>query len=186
MPLNTKISKFLSLVLRHKPDAIGLNLTEDGWANITELVEKAAKSGLNLPIALIHHVVATNDKQRFSISPDGLWIRANQGHSVPVDLGLKPQVPPERLYHGTARRNLASIKAEGIKRSARQFVHLSIDAQKAVQVGKRHGNPIVLEVQAGEMQKDGFKFYCSENGIWLTEWVPTSYLIETETRENYE
>lgn len=176
MPPLTKISKFLSFVLRHNPDAIGLTLDDAGWAGITELIEKARKTGLRLTPALIQQIVATSDKKRFAISSDGSCIRANQGHSLPVELGLQETEPPYILYHGTARRNLAAISQEGIKRRNRNYVHLSTDMDTALKVGVRHGQPVVLMVQAGKMFKNGIRFFCSENGVWLTDQVRPEYI----------
>ena len=176
MPSLTKISKFLSLVLRHNPDAIGLSLDYAGWADITELIEKARKTGLRLTPTLIQQIVATSDKNRFAISPDGCSIRANQGHSLPVELGLQETEPPYILYHGTSRRNLAAISQEGIKRRNRNYVHLSTDKDTALKVGVRHGQPVVLMVQAGKMFNNGIRFFRSENGVWLTEQVPPEYI----------
>ena len=176
MPSLTKISKFLSLVLRHNPDAIGLTLDDAGWAGITELIEKAHKTGLKLTPALIQQIVATSDKQRFAISSDGSCIRANQGHSILVDLGLLWEEPPDILYHGTARRNLAAIRQEGITQRNRNYAHLSADMDTALKVGVRHGNPLILMVQAGKMFSNGIRFFRSENGVWLTEHVPPEYI----------
>jgi putative RNA 2'-phosphotransferase len=177
MPAKVKLSKFLSLVLRHQPDVIGLCLDEGGWANIVELIEKARKVRVNLTPATIQHVVATSDKQRFSVSEDGLRIRANQGHSIPVELGLQELEPPDILYHGTARHNISSIRKEGIIRGKRNHVHLSADKDTAASVGDRHGQPAVLIVLAAKMHQDGFRFFRSENGVWLTEHVPPLYLL---------
>jgi len=171
-----KISKFLSLVLRHKPDVIGLKLDENGWALIDELICCAAAGGRSLDRELIKEVVATNDKKRFSISPDGKMIRANQGHSINVDLGLSPIMPPTTLYHGTATRFLESILQKGLRSSGRNHVHLSSDHETAVNVGQRHGKPVVLKVESGAMDSDGHVFYRSENGVWLTKLVPAKYL----------
>ena len=176
MKTNAPISKFLSLVLRHKPDTIGIQLDESGWADITDLVEKSRKAGVNLNPDLICTIVATSDKQRFSISTDGLRIRANQGHSIDVDLGLEETEPPLLLYHGTATRNLTSIRQQGIFKGGRQYVHLSLDKETAEAVGKRYGKPVVLTIQAGRMQENGFKFYRSANGVWLTDHVPMEYI----------
>jgi len=177
MPAKIKISKFLSLVLRHRPDAIGLHLDEGGWADMAELFVKARKAGVNLTPATIQQVAATSDKQRFSISPDGFRIRANQGHSIPVELELQELKPPDILYHGTARRNISSIRREGIRRGKRNHVHLSADKDTAASVGDRHGQPAVLIVLAAKMHQDGFRFFRSENGVWLTEHVPPLYLL---------
>jgi putative RNA 2'-phosphotransferase len=170
------ISKFLSLVLRHKPSAIGIELDAAGWVNITELVEKVCKSGLKLTAERIRQVVAVSDKQRFTISEDGLQIRANQGHSIPVDLGLEEAEPPLLLYHGTSSHNLASIRQQGLIKGKRQYVHLSRDKETATMVGKRYGKPVVLSIKTGCMYQDGFKFYLSANGVWLTDHVPTKYI----------
>ena len=171
-----KISKFLSLILRHKPDAIGLKLDENGWASIDEVIRRAAVSGKNLDRGVIEKVVATNDKKRFSISSDGKMIRANQGHSIKVDLDLSPVKPPPVLYHGTATRFLESIFNQGLHPSGRNHVHLSSDYETAIKVGKRHGKPVILKVESGSMESDGHVFYRSENGVWLTKHVPMGYL----------
>jgi putative RNA 2'-phosphotransferase len=171
-----RLSKFMSLVLRHKPGKIGLTLDEQGWAEVDELVEKARKAGVPLTNDLLREVVEKNDKQRFKLSADGRRIRASQGHSIPVDLGLQPVTPPERLYHGTAERFLESIRFKGLRPGSRQHVHLSPDVATAIKVGSRHGAPVVLVVRAGEMHRDGYVFYLSDNGIWLTVQVPPAYL----------
>jgi putative RNA 2'-phosphotransferase len=173
-----KVSKFLSYVLRHRPDAIGLALDTEGWASISELIDKA-KSQMTLTDDLIQEVVSTNDKQRFSISDDGRRIRASQGHSVDVDLGLEPLQPPRFLYHGTAERFLPSIIKEGLRAGQRQYVHLSVDIETAITVGKRYGRPVVLEVASEEMHSNGLDFYRSGNGVWLTHHVPVKFLRES-------
>jgi putative RNA 2'-phosphotransferase len=170
------ISKFLSLVLRHQPEIIGIKLDENGWTNVAVLLEKASKAGVKLDFAILTYIVDTNSKQRFAFNSDRSGIRASQGHSIAVDLGYEPQTPPEILYHGTAKKSVESIFANGLEKRSRQHVHLSKDAQTAISVGKRHGQPLVLEVQAGEMQRDNFRFYLSENGVWLTDHVPAKYL----------
>lgn len=169
-------SKFLSFVLRHKPEAIGLTLDPQGWASIPKLIEKAS-SEISLTQDLINQVVATNDKQRFSLSEDGRRIRANQGHSIKVDLDFTPKVPPSILYHGTATRFLPSIRKDGLSPGQRHHVHLSTDTKTATAVGQRYGKPIVLQIAAGEMYQQGFEFFLSENGVWLTEKVPVRYLL---------
>lgn len=171
-----RTSKFLSLVLRHEPEKIGLELDAQGWVSIDELLAKAA-GHLPLTAELLHEVVRTSDKQRFAISEDGTRIRANQGHSVPVELGLAAQVPPEQLYHGTATRFLDSIRRQGLLRGERHHVHLSADTDTAVKVGVRHGQPVVLVVQAGDMHQAGHAFFRSDNGVWLVEHVPPSFLV---------
>jgi putative RNA 2'-phosphotransferase len=169
----TKTSKFLSYVLRHRPDEIGLMLDENGWADVAELIERARSASVELTESTIRQIVASNDKQRFALSEDGKRIRANQGHSVDVDLALKPQQPPEILYHGTASRFLDSIRRDGLKAMSRQHVHLSPDEATAIKVGQRHGKPVVLRIRAREMAKSGAVFYLSDNGVWLTERVGT-------------
>jgi putative RNA 2'-phosphotransferase len=169
-------SKFLSLALRHRPEAIGLALDENGWANIGELIRLSNARGRNLSRELVERVVATNEKQRFTISPDGERIRAAQGHSVQIDLELAPCQPPELLFHGTAARFLASIRKEGLRRGKRLHVHLSKDEATAQAVGARHGEPVVLTVAARAMHQNGYLFYLSENGVWLTEHVPPQFL----------
>lgn len=173
-----KISKLLSFVLRHKPEAIGLTLDENGWANIYDLIDKCNKSGeiSNLNRALIQEVVDTSDKKRFVISDDGQNIRANQGHSIPVNLQLKAVTPPEYLLHGTATRFLDSILEEGLKPQKRQHVHLSTDVETATTVGQRYGKPVILKIDALLMHKQGFVFYKSENGVWLTDSIPSSFI----------
>lgn len=174
----TKISKFLSLVLRHKPEAIGLTLDEQGWADIDELVDKANRSdqGITLTRSLLQDVVDSSDKKRFTVSENGQKIRAAQGHSVDIDLQLKPVEPPEFLYHGTATRFLDSILKEGLKPQQRQHVHLSKDVETATAVGQRYGKPVILTIKALLMHEQGFSFYLSENGVWLTDAVPKAYI----------
>lgn len=165
----TTVSKFLSYVLRHQPEPIGLTLDQEGWANIQELISKA-----NIPIDMnvLREVTATSDKKRFAISDDGMFIRANQGHSVSVNLGLKSQEPPEFLYHGTATHSLKSIKEEGLLPQARQYVHLSVDKHTAINVGRRHGDPVVVVIPALKMHRNGHQFIQAHNGVWLTKYVP--------------
>lgn len=171
-----QISKFLSLVLRHQPEAIGLTLDENGWADAEQLIRLANASGRRLTRPIVEDVVASNDKKRFALSEDGQRIRASQGHSVEVDLALPPTEPPERLYHGTATRFLDSIRTSGLHSASRQHVHLSADVATATKVGERHGKPVVLVVQAKEMASAGHTFYVSANGVWLTDCVPTKFL----------
>jgi putative RNA 2'-phosphotransferase len=172
----TRTSKFLSLVLRHKPEEIGLTLDENGWASVEELIASANRAGRKLDRATVEQVVAASDKRRFALSPDGARIRANQGHSVDVDLALEPRQPPEILFHGTATRFLESIREQGLLPGSRQHVHLSLDEPTAIKVGQRHGKPVVLKVRAGEMGRAGIAFFCSENGVWLTEKVTGAYI----------
>jgi putative RNA 2'-phosphotransferase len=171
-------SKFLSYVLRHAPESIGLTLDENGWAAVDELLDKAGAAGKRLDHATLKEIVATNDKKRFTLSEDGNRIRAAQGHSVEVALGLEPVIPPETLYHGTATRFLDAIRAEGLKPGSRQQVHLSADEVTATAVGSRHGRPAVLRVAAGAMHMAGHAFFQADNGVWLTDHVPPQFLQE--------
>jgi len=173
----TEISKFLSYVLRHQPEVIGITLDREGWVDISALIAAAAKDGKQLDLNLIQTVVATSDKKRFAISEDGLRIRAVQGHSTKsVDISYVEKVPPEFLYHGTAMRFLNSIRKEGLLPSSRQYVHLSQDEQTALAVGQRHGKPVVLTIATSTMHQQGFKFYQADNGVWLTDQVPPEFL----------
>lgn len=171
-----KLSVFISLVLRHKPDAAGIVLDEHGWANVEELINGINNTGRKIDITILEEIVRTDNKQRYSFSEDKTLIRANQGHSVPVDVDLKEKEPPEFLYHGTADRFLKDIMAEGLNPMSRLYVHLSKDIETANKVGKRHGNPVILRVYSGKMNQDGIKFYISENGVWLTKKVDVKYL----------
>lgn len=171
-----KTSKFLSLVLRHRPEAIGLQLDAQGWADVQDLITLAAAKGTVLTEALIREVVETSDKKRFALSASGDFIRANQGHSIEVDLGLSPLTPPATLFHGTASHFLASILASGLNKRARHHVHLSADIETASKVGRRHGNLVLLSVGSGDMAHEGYTFYRSENGVWLTDHVPSKFL----------
>lgn len=173
-------SKFMSFVLRHRPDAIGLSLDAEGWTDVDELVRLSQSSSTPLTRELIVEVVRSNDKQRFKLSDDGLRIRANQGHSIEIDLALQPQQPPATLYHGTATRFVESIQAQGLLRGSRQHVHLSLEYATARKVGQRHGQPIVFVVRAQEMCAVGHTFYLSDNGVWLTEHVPAEFLSLSE------
>ncbi|EYF08175.1 RNA 2'-phosphotransferase [Chondromyces apiculatus] len=171
-----KQSKFLSLVLRHQPKAHGLSLDEHGWAPLDEVIAAANRAGLALTRELVAEIVATSDKKRFALSEDGVSIRAQQGHSVEVDLELVALAPPALLYHGTAARFLASIREQGLLRQSRNHVHLSADVETATKVGGRHGKPVVLTVRSEDMARDGHSFYRSGNGVWLVEAVPVAYL----------
>ncbi|QDV38199.1 RNA 2'-phosphotransferase [Tautonia plasticadhaerens] len=171
-----RVSKFLSLVLRHRPESIGLTLDEGGWASVEDLIARAGRHGTRLSRELIAEVVASNDTQRFRLSEYGSRIRASQGHSISVELGLEPVEPPGVLDHGTATRFLDSILRDGLRPSGRQHVHLSGDVPTAEAVGRRHGRPVVLEVASGRMVEDGFPFFRSDNGVWLTARVPPGYL----------
>jgi putative RNA 2'-phosphotransferase len=174
---NTKhISKFLSLVLRHKPQEIGLTLDQNGWASVSELLTRLNANGSPVTMDLLEEIVDTNNKKRFAFNEDRTQIRASQGHSIEVDLDLQACEPPALLFHGTAEKNLASILATGLKKQNRQHVHLSDNTDTAKNVGGRHGKPVVLHVNAAQMQKDGFIFFLSANQVWLTDEVPPVYL----------
>lgn len=170
-------SKLLSLVLRHEPEKIGIELDDGGWTSVEGLVDALASHGQPITRADLVEIVRTSDKQRFAISEDGARIRANQGHSVEVDLGYEPAAPPSMLFHGTVAKFVDSIRAEGLSRQARHHVHLSATRDTAVAVASRRGRPVVLEVRAKEMVADGHAFFVSANGVWLTEAVPASYLV---------
>lgn len=172
-----RVSKLLSLVLRHEPQQIGITLDSAGWVAVDELLAAVNRSGVSLKYDLLQRVVAENDKQRFRFSEDKLRIRASQGHSVEVALALPPKTPPEQLYHGTATRFLASIRQQGLLAQSRQQVHLSTDQETAIKVGQRHGKPVVLTVKTAEMHGEGHLFYQADNGVWLTDHVPPRYLV---------
>lgn len=174
-----KVSKFLSWVLRHEPDAINLQLDENGWVSVQELIKKS-NSHFVLTPNQIEQVVKNNKKQRFALSEDKKNIRANQGHSINVDLALEFVEPPEILYHGTATRFLESINVEGLKAMDRHAVHLSSNKNTAHDVGSRHGKVVILKVKAKEMHDAGHKFQCSKNGVWLTNTVPVQYLEQDD------
>jgi putative RNA 2'-phosphotransferase len=172
----TRISKFLSLVLRHQPELIGLNLDEQGWTPVPELLEKLRQQNIVIDHTALQQIVATNNKKRFAFNEDQTQIRASQGHSVGVSLDYHPTIPPAVLYHGTAEKNLPSILQHGLKKQSRHHVHLSADKETAVNVGRRHGKPVVLEVKAADMHRDGCQFFVSANGVWLTDQVLPNYL----------
>lgn len=175
----SEISKFLSFVLRHQPDAIGIHLDLEGWTDISALIAAAENDGKQLDLELIKTVVNTSDKKRFAISDDGLRIRAVQGHSTEsVDISYIEKLPPEFLYHGTATRFMESIKKDGLLPGSRQYVHLSQDEQTALGVGQRHGKPLVLKIKALLMHEQGFKFFQAENGVWLSLNVPIIFISE--------
>jgi len=172
----TQIGKFLSLVLRHSPETIGLSLDKNGWANVSELIAAMNSHGMKIDMELLETIVATNNKKRYHFSEDKTKIRASQGHSLDVDVELKEAIPPEFLYHGTVDRFLGSILTEGLQKRDRNHVHLSADIETAVIVGRRRGRPVVLRIRAAEMNKAGYLFYLSENKVWLTEEVPAKFV----------
>lgn len=168
-------SKYISLILRHKPETIGIHLDEHGWANVGELLEGIGKTH-TISMEILEEIVRTDEKQRYSFNEDKTLIRANQGHSVPVDVELEEVAPPEVLYHGTGEKFRASIEQEGLKPKSRLYVHMSADTETAWKVGMRHGKPVIFRIQARKMQEDGYIFYKSVNGVWLTNAVPAAYL----------
>lgn len=170
-----KLSRYLALVLRHRPELIGITLDEHGWANISKLIEGLSRDHI-FNMDILEEIVRTDSKQRFSFNDDRTLIRANSGHSVKVDVGLKRAKPPEYLYHGSAEGFAESIKKDGLIPGQRLYVHLSEDIETALAVGSRHGKPVVYRVKCLQMEKDGFDFYLSVNGIWQTEHIPPKYL----------
>lgn len=173
-----RISKFISMILRHRPEVIGITLDEHGWANVNELIKGINETGEEVEFskATLETIVKTDKKQRYSFSQDRTLIRANQGHSIPVDVELEKKEPPKVLYHGTGSRFVKSIQEQGLLPMERLYVHLSTDVETATNVGKRHGTPVIFQVNAEQMQKDGYDFFQSVNGVWLTKEVPAKYL----------
>lgn len=174
MDLNS-ISKFISLILRHKPEVIGITLDEHGWANVKELIEGIQKTR-PFDMEILEEIVKTDNKQRYSFNDDKTLVRANQGHSIPVDVELPVEVPPEYLYHGTGQKYIESIDQIGLIPKSRLYVHLSDDIDTAQIVGSRHGRPVVYRVKSRQMKENGYTFYRSVNGVWLTKTVPVEYL----------
>lgn len=170
----TKTSKYLSLVLRHQPELIELELNENGWAKVADLLNKVP---FDLDFTTLKKIVDTSDKKRFAFSDDFTHIRANQGHSIAVNLALEPKVPPAILYHGTPTKNIPSIQAMGLHKAKRHHVHLSADQQTASIVGNRRGQATILQVSADAMSVAGYLFYQSKNGVWLTDEVPASFIV---------
>ena len=177
-------SKFLSLILRHKPEVIGISLDEHGWANVDELISGISKTQ-EFNMEILEEIVNTDEKKRYSFNEDKTLIRANQGHSINVDVELEKVEPPEFLYHGTGEKYVSSILQEGLIPKSRLYVHLSPDVSTAETVGKRHGNPVVFTVLSKKMHDDGFDFYKSVNGVWLTKRVPVEYLKSEFVEVNF-
>jgi len=171
-----QMSKFLSLVLRHKPETIGIQLDSNGWTDVDILIKQSNRYGMKFNKEMLKHIVETNAKKRFTFNESFDKIRASQGHSVDIELGYINREPPEILYHGTGNSSVQSILETGIEKKNRQHVHLSSDIETAVKVGKRHGKPYVFKVLAGKMYTDQFEFFLSDNGVWLTDNVPAKYL----------
>lgn len=172
-------SKYISLILRHKPETIGISLDEHGWADVQELIKGVSKTH-PLDMEGLVRIVEEDEKQRYSFNDDRTMIRANQGHSIPVDVELEEVVPPEILYHGTGEKYVSSIDEQGLIPKSRLYVHISGDVDTAIAVGKRHGKPVVYRIRSGEMHRDGFKFFRSVNGVWLTKEVPIKYMEKVE------
>lgn len=173
----TKLSKFISKILRHSPEIIGITLDEYGWADTRKLISGINKTGCHkITMSMLEQIVQTDEKQRYSFNENKSKIRANQGHSIPVNLELEPKIPPDVLYHGTGLKSAASINWQGLLPMSRQYVHLSRDFDTAIQVGQRHGTCLVYEIDVLQMVKDGYVFYESANHVWLTKHVPIQYL----------
>ena len=172
----TNLSRYMSLILRHKPEVIGITLDEHGWASVNDLICGIEKNNPGFNMDILEQIVRTDSKQRYSFNDDKSLIRANQGHSVNVDVELKEKEPPEYLYHGTGEKYVKSINQDGLIHKSRLYVHLSKDIKTSENVGKRHGKEVVYRINSGQMYRDGYKFYLSENGIWLTKEVPIKYL----------
>lgn len=175
----TDLSKLIALVLRHKPEKIGITLDEHGWANVDDLIEGIKKTR-PFDMATLEVIVATDNKMRYSFNEDKTKIRANQGHSIPVDVELEEAIPPDILYHGTGMKFVESIDKKGLIPKTRLYVHLSSNVDTAIKVGSRHGEPVVYSVKSRQMHRDGYKFYLSKNGVWLTKTVPVEYLEKIE------
>ncbi|MBL7837657.1 MAG: RNA 2'-phosphotransferase [Bacteroidetes bacterium] len=176
----TQISKFLSLVLRHQPETISIQLDQNGWTDVNELIERANNYGVKFDREILNHIVETNSKKRFAFNETFDKIRASQGHSVDIELGYTNQKPPEILYHGTGEKSVQSIFESGLEKQSRQHVHLNCEIESAIKVGQRHGKPIVLKILAEQMYNDNFQFFLSDNGVWLTDNVPAKYLKRIE------
>lgn len=176
-----RISKFISLILRHKPEEIGLTLDEYGYVNVSDLIEGLNRKDYKVTISDLERIVAEDNKQRYSFNKNKTKIKANQGHSIDVNLELQSIEPPKVLYHGTATRFSDSIYKEGIKKQGRQYVHLSADVETAAKVGKRHGELVIFKVNSQQMYRDGYKFFLSENKVWLTDYVPIKYFSKEQS-----
>ena len=174
-----KLSRFMSLILRHRPESIGISLDEQGWANVDELLSGIGEQ-YPINMDMLEEIVRADKKQRYSFNEDKTLIRANQGHSIPVDVELPAAIPPETLWHGTGEKYVASIVQQGLIPKGRLYVHLSSDAATATKVGSRHGKPVLYIVKTKEMYDDGYSFFLSKNGVWLTKEVPVKYLIKEE------
>jgi putative RNA 2'-phosphotransferase len=172
----TRISKFLSLILRHKPETVGLTLDSNGWVEVEKLLEACARKGNAFSREELEEVVRTNEKKRFAFDENRMRIRASQGHSIEVEIEFEEKNPPEFLYHGTAEKNVETIKQKGLMKMRRHHVHLSSDVETALSVGRRYGKPVVFKIKTAEMFSQGYKFFISANGVWLTDEVPPMFL----------
>ena len=175
------LSKYISLILRHKPEVIGITLDEHGWANVDELINgivKTDKNYIGLDLSILEKIVRMDNKQRYSFNDDKTLIRANQGHSINVDVELEQKEPPEFLYHGTGKKYVESINKQGLIPKSRLYVHLSKDKETAIDVGKRHGDVVLYLIKSREMHQNQYEFYLSKNGVWLTKEVPIEYMEE--------
>lgn len=177
---HTKLSKFLSLVLRHKPEEIGVKLDDNGWINVSELINKMNDYGKFIDLETLKVIVDTNNKKRFAFNENKSKIRANQGHSIEVNLEYSSKIPPAILYHGTGAKYVDSIYKSGLQKKNRHHVHLSKDLETAINVGQRHGKPVVFEINTQKMLAEGFQFFESDNGVWLIDEVPVKYLQKLE------
>ena len=180
----TETSRYMSLILRHKPEVIGITLDEHGWADVNELIKGIAKTKL-FNMKILEEIVRTDNKQRYSFNEDKTKIRANQGHSVPVDVELKQKTPPDYLWHGTGQKYVPSIDKQGLLPKSRLYVHLSSDEKTAITVGSRHGIPVIYKVHSRQMAEHGYQFYCSVNGVWLTKEVPAKYLEKIKKKVGF-
>ncbi len=176
-------SKFVSLILRHKPEAVGITLDEHGWADVDELIAGVSKTR-PFDRRMLERIVAEDEKQRYSFNEDKTLIRANQGHSIPVDVELEKRMPPDFLYHGTGEKSVSSIEKQGLLPMSRLYVHLSLEYETAIKVGARHGKPVVYKIASRQMADEGYDFFLSVNGVWLTKRVPVQYLIREENRQD--
>ena len=177
-------SQFISLILRHRPEAIGISLDEHGWADVQDLIDGINRSGgHSLDMIKLEEIVRTDEKQRYSFNEEHTLVRANQGHSIPVDVELEEKTPPDILWHGTGEKYVSSIDAQGLIPKGRLYVHLSSDMETAKKVGSRHGKPLIYEIDCRKMTEDGYTFYLSANKVWLTEKVPVDYLRKLQDRD---
>lgn len=175
-----ELGKFISLILRHKPETIGIKIDTNGWVNVNDLINGIKRKGFKIDFQILSNLVENNDKQRFTFNEDKTKIRANQGHSLHVELNLEELTPPVILYHGTSKRFLDKILQEGLTKQGRNHVHLSVDEKTALEVGKRYGIPVLLKIDSKRMSEDGIRFFKSKNNVWLTEYVSTRYFINID------